>query len=75
MPRRSTPLPPTNFRKPRDLTFRKNDVIRAFKAAWDAGIPNPRVEIDRNGVISITTAADPVKNVPTDTPDSIIEQL
>jgi hypothetical protein len=62
MPRRATPLPPTSFRKPRDLTFRKNDVVRAFKAAWDAGIPNPRIEVDRDGTISITAGEPAAKN-------------
>jgi hypothetical protein len=77
MPRRSVSLPPTSFRKPRDLTFRKNDVVRAIHAARAAGVANPRIQIDREGTISIV-AGGPVKDsvtVPTDTPDSIIEQL
>ena len=48
-------------RRPRDLTFRKNDAIRAIKAAQAAGIPNPRIEIDKSGTISIM-AGDPVEN-------------
>jgi hypothetical protein len=46
-------------RKPRDLTFRKNDAIRAIRAAQAAGVPNPRIEIDRHGTISII-AGDPL---------------
>jgi hypothetical protein len=64
-------------RHPRDLTFRKNDAIRAIKAAQAAGVPNPRIEIDRHGTISIIVG-EPVKNgsaAPTDTPESIIEKL
>jgi len=48
-------------RKPRDLTFRKNDVARAIRAAQAAGVPNPRIEIDRHGTISIV-AGEPPKN-------------
>jgi hypothetical protein len=48
-------------RKPRDLTFRKNDAARAYRAAISAGVPNPRIEIDRHGTISII-AGDPPKN-------------
>ena len=33
---------PPMTRKPRDLTFRKNDAVRAYRAAVAAGIPNPR---------------------------------
>jgi hypothetical protein len=40
-------------RRARDLTFRKNDAVRAIKAAQAAGVPNPRIEIDRHGTISI----------------------
>jgi hypothetical protein len=63
-------------RRARDLTFRKNDAVRAIRAAITAGVPNPRIEIDRHGTISIISGM-PVKNVgtPTDTPESIIEQL
>jgi hypothetical protein len=43
-------------RKPRDVTFRKNDAIRAAQAA---GVPNPRIEIDRHGTSII---GDPPKN-------------
>jgi hypothetical protein len=52
-------------RRPRDLTFRKNDAIRAIKAAQTAGIPNPRIEIDRHGTISII-AGEPPKNIGAD---------
>jgi hypothetical protein len=63
-------------RRPRDLTFRKNDAIRAIKAAQAAGVPNPRIEIDREGTISIIAGDPPKKDAaPTDTPESIIEQL
>ena len=37
----------------RDQTFRKADVMRAWRAAQTAGIPNPRIEIDRHGTIAI----------------------
>ncbi len=30
----------------RDQTFRKTDVVRAYRAALTAGVPNPRIEID-----------------------------
>jgi hypothetical protein len=40
-------------RRCRDQTFRKSDVVRALRAAKTAGIPNPRIEIDRHGTISI----------------------
>ena len=48
-------------RRARDLTFRKNDAVRAIRAAQTAGIPNPRIEIDRHGTISIL-AGEPPKN-------------
>jgi hypothetical protein len=66
-------------RRARDLTFRKNDAVRAIRAAQTAGIPNPRIEIDRHGTISIIAGDPPAKSgglaVPTDTPESIVEQL
>jgi hypothetical protein len=44
-------------------TFRKNDVVRALKAAQRAGVPNPRVEIDfRHGTISIISGEAPREN-------------
>jgi hypothetical protein len=49
-------------RRARDPTFRKNDAIRAIKAAQAAGVPNPRIEIDRDGTISIIAGALPAKN-------------
>ena len=49
-------------RRPRDLTFRKNDAIRAIKAAQAAGVPNPRIEIDREGTIAIIAGESPAKN-------------
>jgi hypothetical protein len=49
-------------RKPRDLTFRKNDAARAYRAAISAGVPNPRIEIDRHGTISIIAGEPPGKN-------------
>ena len=49
-------------RRPRDLTFRKNDAVRAIKAAQAAGIANPRIEIDREGRISIIAGEPPPKN-------------
>ena len=61
----------------RSPNFTKGDAVRALKAALTAGIPNPRVEIDRAGTITIF-AGDPPKNggtAPTDTPESIIGQL
>jgi hypothetical protein len=33
-------------RRPRDQTFRKSDVVRAYRAAVDAGVKNPIVRID-----------------------------
>ena len=48
-------------RKPRDLTFRKNDAVRAHKAAVAAGIPNPHLEIDREGTIAIFSRDPPKK--------------
>ncbi len=48
-------------RKPRDLTFRKNDAVRAYRAAVAAGIPNPRLEIDREGTIAIFSGDPPKK--------------
>jgi hypothetical protein len=50
-------------RRPRDLTFRKNDVTRAFKAAQAAGVPNPCVQIDREGTISISAGGPPTDDV------------
>jgi hypothetical protein len=55
-------------RRPRDLTFRKNDAIRAIKAAQAAGIANPRIEIDREGTISITAGEPPKNDTATDNP-------
>ena len=49
-------------RRARDLTFRKNDAIRAIKAAQAAGVPNPRIEIDRHGTISIIAGEPPPKD-------------
>jgi hypothetical protein len=49
-------------RRARDLTFRKNDAIRAIKAAQAAGVPNPRIEIDREGTITIRAGDPPTKN-------------
>jgi hypothetical protein len=44
----------------RPCTFRKNDVVRAIKAAKTAGILHPRVEIDlRHGTISIISGEAP----------------
>jgi hypothetical protein len=48
-------------RHPRDLTFRKNDLIRAWKGALAAGIPDPVIKIDRHGTISILVG-EPAKN-------------
>jgi hypothetical protein len=64
-------------RRSRDQTFRKTDVVRALKAAQSAGIPNPRIEIDRHGTIAIV-ASDRSQDDSTamdDTPESIISQL
>jgi hypothetical protein len=33
-------------RKARDVTFRRSDIVRAYKAAVDAKMPNPRIVID-----------------------------
>jgi hypothetical protein len=48
-------------RAPRDQTFRKTDITRAYRAAMDVGIVNPRIEIDRHGTISIV-AGKPTKS-------------
>jgi hypothetical protein len=40
--RKDSPMP----RRHRDQSFRKSDVVRAYKAAKAAGIPNPRIVID-----------------------------
>ena len=53
-------------RRARDLTFRKNDAVRAIRAAITAGVPNPRIEIDRHGTISIISGM-PVKSAGADT--------
>jgi hypothetical protein len=42
-----------NPRRPRDQLFKKTDVVRALRAAQTAGIPNPRITIDRFGTITI----------------------
>ncbi len=47
------------MRKPRDVTFRKADVVRALKAAQAAGIVNPTVKIAPDGTISIIPAPEP----------------
>jgi hypothetical protein len=46
-------------RHPRDLTFRKNDAVRAIRAARAAGIPNPCIKIDRHGTITILSGEPP----------------
>jgi hypothetical protein len=48
-----------NVRRPRDQTFRKTDLVRALRAAQTAGVPNPRVEVDRHGTISIVAGEPP----------------
>jgi hypothetical protein len=48
-------------RRYRDQTFRKTDLVRALKAAQAAGVPGPRVEIDRRGTIVIMPG-DPPKD-------------
>jgi adenosylcobinamide amidohydrolase len=54
-------------RRPRDLTFRKTDCVRAYRAAITAGIPNPRIEISRHGTISII-AGESKSDTATDNP-------
>jgi hypothetical protein len=45
-------------RRHRDQTFRKTDVVRAYRAAVDAGVPNPIVRIDTvNRQITIVAGA------------------
>jgi hypothetical protein len=45
-------------RRHRDQTFRKSDVVRAYRAAVDAGVPNPVVRIDTvNRRITIMSSA------------------
>jgi hypothetical protein len=36
-------------------TFRQNDLRRAIKAARNAGLENFRVDVDRNGRISVVS--------------------
>jgi hypothetical protein len=55
-----------NPRRPRDQLFRKSDLVRAIRAAQTAGVPNPRVTIDRFGTISI---------IPGETPPADIDDL
>jgi hypothetical protein len=50
-------------RRYRDQTFRKTDVVRALRAAQTAGIPSPRIEIDRHGTIAIIPGAPPEANL------------
>jgi hypothetical protein len=38
-------------------TFRQNDPRRAIKAARNAGLENFRVDVDRNGTISVVPLA------------------
>ena len=40
-------------RRYRDQTFRKADAVRALRAAQAAGVPRPRLQIDRYGTITI----------------------
>ena len=40
-----------------DCTFRQRDVKEAIKAARNAGLENFRVDIDRNGTISVVPLA------------------
>ena len=40
-----------------NCTFRQRDVKEAIKAARNAGLTNFRVEIDRNGTISVVPTA------------------
>jgi hypothetical protein len=61
-------------RRPRDQTFRKSDLVRAIRGAKDAGVPNPRIEIDRLGKITIIPGEAPLKDE-TDAPESILSQL
>jgi hypothetical protein len=49
-------------RSRRDTTFRKADVMRAIRAAQAVGIPNPRIEIDRHGTITIIPGEPPKDN-------------
>lgn len=43
-------------RKHRDQTFRKSDLMRAFRAAEAVGVKSPRIEVDRRGTIAIIPA-------------------
>jgi hypothetical protein len=49
-------------RHPRDLTFRKNDLVRAWKGALTAGIPDPVIKIDKHGTITIIPGGSPKDN-------------
>jgi hypothetical protein len=40
-------------RRPRDLTFRSSDLVRAVKASATAGLAIRRVEITKTGTITI----------------------
>ena len=56
----TSPMPAP--RRYRDQTFRKTDIVRAYKAALAAGVPNPRIEIDREGTIKIVPSGLPKDN-------------
>jgi hypothetical protein len=45
----------------RSPNFTKGDAVRAYRAAISAGVPNPRIEITREGTIAIFSG-DPAKN-------------
>jgi hypothetical protein len=54
------PLEMTTPRRYRDRLFpRESDLTRAIRAALAAGIQSPRVEITRNGTISIISGEAP----------------
>ena len=63
-------------RRHRDQTFRQTDLTRAVKAMKAAGV-SARYEIDsvRKTITIIVHDEPPKDGAPTDTPESIIEQL
>jgi len=54
--------------------FRQSDVTRAIRAARAAGVENVRVDITKDGKISIIVGA-AVKQAAQDTPEEIIDKL
>jgi hypothetical protein len=63
-------------RKSRDQLFKRSDFARLVAAARSEGLPIARIDVIRDGLSLVV--GEPTKNgdtAPTDTPESIIEQL